>query len=56
MLIFKKILPTIVLLLIWQICSMFINKLFLPAPIDVYKMITETLKSGLLLQSLGAVS
>lgn len=54
MLIFKKILPTIVLLLIWQICSMFINKLFLPAPIDVYKMITETLKSGLLLQSLGA--
>ena len=36
---------------LWWFGSFFINKLFLPSPIDVFKMTLETLKSGLLVES-----
>lgn len=36
---------------LWWFGSFFINKLFLPSPVDVFKTMGETLKSGLLVES-----
>ena len=48
---FKKIIPMVVLLIIWQVSSLFVKHLFLPSPIEVFKTGIETLKSGLLIKS-----